>query len=297
MSTKTANPRRRAHRSRQSNSDEEPISYVHHPSFGLPSAERRLWGPDRPEIPVAPYALLHDMPDRKGPSSTQRTVLTREDERMLFLRYNYARYRLWRLQRRRGGTAQRRRAEWVKWRQRADGVRTKLAHANLPLVPSMLSRTRFSGIERSEMLSEGYLAVLRSIDKFDVSRGVKFSSYACRSILAAFYHLMRKMRTRRKYIAVSFDPQMQESDEPQRRHETVHQEALDTLRALMDGDRANLTQTERRIIRYRYPMAPQRRRTLAQVGKILGVSDERVRQMERTGLLKLRLAFQQEQVA
>lgn len=54
----------------------------------------------------------------------------------------------------------------------------KLATANLRLVISIAQRYRRSGIPFEDLIQEGNLGLLKSVDKFDYRRGYKFSTYA-----------------------------------------------------------------------------------------------------------------------
>ena len=69
-------------------------------------------------------------------------------------------------------------------------------------------KTRAEDMEFADMLGEGNMALLRAVDKFDVSRGFKFSTYACRAILKAFGR-GRKQTKYRQHNPVHFDPEME----------------------------------------------------------------------------------------
>jgi len=58
-----------------------------------------------------------------------------------------------------------------------------------------------------------------------------------------------------------------------------------------------LTPTERRVISYRYGLGGQEAMTLEAIGKILGVTRERVRQIENKSLLKLRRIIKKNNIA
>ena len=45
---------------------------------------------------------------------------------------------------------------------------------------------RLGDVDFAEVVSEGNMALIRAVDKFNVERGFKFSTYACRAILKAF---------------------------------------------------------------------------------------------------------------
>ena len=72
------------------------------------------------------------------------------------------------------------------WGHRVLDARSVIVRVNMPLVLAMAKRTRLSSIDFNEMISEGNMALLRSVEKFDCSRGFKFSTYSCRAILKSF---------------------------------------------------------------------------------------------------------------
>ena len=273
------------------------VTCIYHASFASRSAERVLWGSDGPEIPVPGYSLLPEIASDSFTVSAQPVRLTAVEERTLFLRYNYAKHRLARLYAAAAGGVRSPREQEL-WRRRAESVREKLVHANLPLVPAMARRARTPGVEFSELLSEGYMTVLRCIEHFDVARGYKFSTYACRAILSCFRRLQSKATTYRKHVPMQFDPEMERDDYNERRHDDELDNAVDTVRLVLRQNRAELTGVERTILGSRHPLeGDDQRMTLRQVGKIVGLSEERVRQIERRSLSKLRDAIEEEMVA
>jgi RNA polymerase sigma factor (sigma-70 family) len=275
-----------AETSRASEGDPAEIHYVHHPSFSLPATAERLWGEGREEIDVAPYSLLPELDEDRAAGGRGRTSLSRQQERTLFLRYNYAKYRLKKLTEK-PATAKRRQ-EAAGWRARARKVREKILHANLPLVPAMAKRKRVDGVEFAEKVAEGYLAILRSVEYFDASRGFKFSTYACRAILAALCRLGSKAQTYRKHVPVQFEPAFEQDDYADRRHRRQRRDAIESMRQVLQRNEAKLSEVQAEVIRQRYPVAGQGEpQPLWKVGRELGVSTERVRQIERVSLKKL----------
>ncbi len=264
----------------------DELRYVHHPSFSLPATANTLWGPERQEIEVSPYSLLPEIEGGSATPASPRTALSRDQERTLFLRYNYAKYRLKKLSEKPGTPRRRERA--AMWRGRALSVREKIVHANLPLVPAMAKRKRAEGIEFADKVAEGYMAILRCVERFDVSRGYKFSTYACRAIFAALYRLGSKAQTYRKHVSVQFEPAFEKDDYTDRRHARQRDDAIHSVRRLLGENGADLNAAEATVIEQRYPLdesiAP---RPLWKVGREMGVSTERVRQIEKKSLRKL----------
>lgn len=269
----------------------DTLDYVHHASFNLPHSEEQLWGEDRKQIEIDEYDLLPSVEQGVGSSSPKRSSLSKDDEKTLFLRYNYAKYRVIRIRDEKDDGDE---TDIRRWRDRAQSVRRKIVHANLPLVPAMANRTKAPRVEFTEMISEGYMAVLRSVEKFDVSRGYKFSTYACRAILSSFYRLGSKNKTYRKHVPVQFDIPIEQSDFVDRRHCEQLSHVKDVLQDVIRSDAAELSDMEFRVIQERYPAYEvERKPTFVKTAKRLGISSERVRQLEKRSLNKLYDAMQE----
>jgi len=171
----------------------ESIRHVPHASFEHPDTEARLFGSDATQISIPRWTQFAEVPEEITTSRTVRAALTKDQEMSLFLRYNYARYRLGALtEKQLKRFSMPRSHEMLKWYTRAQETRSGLANANMALVMAMARRTRVPNVEFAELISEGNVALLRAIENFDVSRGYKFSTYACRAILKAFNRLAVK---------------------------------------------------------------------------------------------------------
>jgi len=274
------------------------MDYVPHVSFSGRDTERQLFGPDAEEVPVVRWRQYPEL-DEPGHSPPRlRAQLTRSQEKVLFLRYNYARYRLSQLLR-----AQNRRfapsrvGPMLTWYRRVLSVRAALTNANMALVVAMAKRTRINSVEFAELLSEGNMALLRAVDKFDVERGFKFSTYACRAILKAFNRLATRTGTYRQRFPTEFEPAMERSDELDRRRADQRDLAVEDLDRVLTRNLAQLTQVERKVVAARFAVAGQRRvRTLEEVGRLVGLSKERVRQVQNDALEKLRVALEAQAV-
>ena len=96
--------------------------------------------------------------------------------------------RLCRLQKliKKSGLTRSRAEQVLEWHRRFEHFREYLVRTNLALVLAMAKRTRLGDVDFAEIVSEGNMALIRAVDKFNVDRGFKFSTYACRAILKAF---------------------------------------------------------------------------------------------------------------
>lgn len=271
--------------------------YVYHASFDSPATEGLVLAADA--APPQPPAWVYrpDATDEQQ-AAPEAFTLSRDEETALFLQYNYARYRLAELladppdQR---ATAHIR--QILSWYARAQDLRAVLVRANLPLVLTMTKRYGPNDVEFSDLVAEGNLVLLRCVENFDAAKGFKFSTYACRAIIKTFNRMAAKTRRYRQLFPTEFDPDLERSDEAERREEANRNSAVRAVRDILAGAQAGLRPVERTILIERYGIADRgRRKTLADVARTVGLSPERVRQLQRLALEKLRDVLANERI-
>ena len=281
----------------------EPVDFMDSPEFRKAGAERRIFD-EAPEIArpdVSWYRPLMDERSRaremSRPGRAPATVLlTAAQERVLFLKLNYARYRMAKLQKKAGRqelTVEDSR-EVLRWADIATSIREQIAETNLALVLAMAKRLRGTDLDFGDLISEGNMALLRSVDKFDCGRGFKFSTYACRAILKAFSrHGIKAMKYRQRF-PTEFDPEFERSDHLSTVRATSEQESAQEVRFVVESNRADLSELERSVISQRFgfdgPFGP-RNPTLEEVGETIGLTKERVRQIQNRALEKIKTAL------
>ena len=181
--------------------------------------------------------------------------------------------------------------------------RDELVLANLPLVVSIAKRYRGHGIELADLIAEGNVGLLEAATRFEPARRVRFCTYATYwiklRIRDAITNTGRLIRVP-KYI--------QELRGRERRGEELKPKQLRCLRAaervtnLTEADESIpartkqdtpeppnldiLTERERRVIQARFGLDGARRK-LREIGAEIGLTKERVRQIERIALRKL----------
>ena len=273
----------------------QAIHFMDDPVFQTPSELKAFWNKARqiarPHTDW--YSALSRSDDRPRAKQIEALpLLSAHQERALFLCLNDARRRAEQVRRsidsRRMTVTDARRL--LHWLDQARRLREVIAEYNLGLVLAMLRRYRHSDAEFAELISEGNLALLNAIDKFRVSRGFKFSSYACRCIRAAMGNCIIRNTKQHQRFPVSFDPAFQRSDHDEQKARAHEQDCVDELGRIIEANAADLSEIEQEVIRLRFFRKNERNRplTLEQVGKQVGYTKERVRQIQLAALAKLR---------
>ena len=282
----------------------EEMDYIDNPEFYKADAEERIYdrAPEIEKPDVTWYRpLMDDLTGAKSHSpnrSAGTVLLTGAQEKVLFLQYNYARHRVGELQREIGDrepTEEQARAV-LHWYRIARSYREQIAETNLALVLAMAKRTRMSEVDFADLVSEGNMALLRSVDKFDCARGFKFSTYACRAILKAFSRQGMKLSKYRQRFPTDFDPALEKSNHLETMRALTEREAADEVKHIVMTNEADLSDVEQTVIHHRFGLDRDEETpplTLEQVGQIIGVTKERVRQIQNKALEKIRLTLEE----
>jgi len=288
--------------------DAEKYDYIHDETFDLPhdEAERVIYT-DADDVPKPDTSWYHPVMDNyqlaRASKSVGTVLLTAKQERVIFLQYNYARHRVAELKAELEPQADvdvDRARELLRWHARAELYRDQIANTNLALVLAMAKRTRMSEVDFADLVSEGNMALLRAVDKFDVARGFKFSTYACRAILKAFSRAGVKLSKHRSMFPTDFDPKLERSDHMETKRAEHEDDCVDEIRRILKDNKAELSEIEKEVIEHRFKVGKQRPAadedtkplTLEQVGKIIGVTKERVRQIQNKALEKIRVSLE-----
>ncbi len=217
--------------------------------------------------------------------SAQKVLLTdpeqeTPDERDLFGALQTCAYRSTRGGRRKGSSA----PDSQEWAERWRLLRDYLIRQNTGLAYKMLARFRASRLDRDDLRGEALLALIRATERFDPWRGFRFSTYACRAIVRALIQAARK--SNRGGFQLVLEPEIAPEQSCDRGDWSDLY--VDRLRRALRDNKGELTDRESTILAGRFPMNGGSRHTLSQIGGAIGLSKERVRQIQNIALTKLR---------
>jgi len=226
-------------------------------------------------------------------------VLDRETEVDLFRRYNFLKY-LAVVER---GAIDAARVKSPQLREiedhlaEAERVKEMIIEANLRLVVNVAIKHTAGGANLADLISEGNMSLMRAVEEFDYSRGVRFASHAS-WVIAKDYA--------RKMPALADSPAKPGLATLARIHrELTSKGAADVVaverarHSLTEVIKCNLDRRERYVILHHFGLigatVKKKKKTLKQIGDDLGITKERVRQIELVALKKLRRSLSPEQ--
>jgi RNA polymerase primary sigma factor len=269
---------------------EARITFVGHPSFSDPAMAAEILGPmqgphggrapRQPESPEGLTAPAAGFPEPRLLTHAQEAHLFRK---MNFLKSVAARFRA-AIDPDRAVAAELDQVEDLLREARA--ILDRIIRANQGLVVSIVKKYTWSGRDFFDWVSDGNVALLRASERFDFARGVRFSTYATWAILREFARRIRQTNARRPRFVTGcgdffqsvVDHRSGDLPEP-----TPRERSTDAVRSLL----SQLNDRDRTIIVRRFGLVDDKQ-TLSELGRELGVSKERVRQLEARALRKLR---------
>lgn len=215
-------------------------------------------------------------------------LLTAAQERAMFLKFNYQKYLF---------VHARKRLEPDQLRNRdinrletlleaAQGTKNRIVQANLRLVVSVARKHLRPGVNLLELVSDGNLTLMRAVEGFDVHRGHRFSTYATLALMKGFARSVPKLLGGHGPEVAAGERLAEVADaRPDRlTDQFVNRDEVVQLLSRLDA-------RERDVLTAHFGLNEQRLpATYEQVGQRLGLSKERVRQIEQHALEKLRAA-------
>ncbi|HOQ85720.1 MAG TPA: sigma-70 family RNA polymerase sigma factor [Phycisphaerae bacterium] len=179
------------------------------------------------------------------------------------------------------------------WEERWQKLRSYLVETNMGLAYSVVHRVGSRKVNEDDLLSDALLGLTRAVDQFNPYKGYRFSTYACTVIARDLMRRCKRETSYRKLFPVQHEVKL---ERPTTRTDTGTELYLERLQRVLDGNVGNLTELESRILAQRFPEDPDSRLTFLEIGASVGLSKERVRQIQNIALDKLRKVLSEDPV-
>lgn len=184
-------------------------------------------------------------------------------------------------------------------RQGDADAREQLIHAHLLMVVNIARQYQRPDVEMLDLIQEGNIGLIKAVDKFDPTRGTKFSTYA-------FYwinkHIQRFLNHEPDDL-VSLDMEITDSSEYLLLSDTIADrptllgsQTIQHIDAVMESEErqrqvrqmlSHLPEREQEVIRLLYGMDLRRSYTVSEVAKMLRISKVRVCQLRDRALKRM----------
>ena len=285
-----------------------PLGYIDSPEFDMirsGNEEGRVCGP----MPVAVCANGDNPKAKRSPRSPEGLppylarlydvpLLTQEQELHLFRKMNYLKYKAVVL--RDALNPARPNSQTMQKIEQLynDAIETKneIVSANLRLVVSISKRHVGPLSNLFELISDGNLSLMHAVEKFDYTKGNRFSTYATWAIMRNFARVLPdEQRYHKRFLPTDSDIFEWTIDE---RPDAVLEEKKQLEREVqIDRFLRELDDREQHIIVNRFGLGREvQPQTLREVGDAMGFTKERIRQIEIRALAKLRKAAEGERI-
>lgn len=176
-----------------------------------------------------------------------------------------------------------------RWRQRYISLRNQIVEGNRKLVyRAVHSRVRDTQLAE-ECAAECHIVLIRAVAAYNPWLGIRFSTYAFTCLLRELTRLLQRSGKDRLRQAVSFDDSLAEDHFEEEANVDPLSELAPSVNKFLTPDCKLLDDREKQVLIHRFGFGSDGTTvTLKDIGKRMHVSKERVRQLQMSGLRKLR---------
>jgi RNA polymerase primary sigma factor len=275
-----------------------PLAYMSNEGFDEVRSEKEILSPAPPnEGPKQKVGRPSGLPSYIA-GLYEVPLLSRRQEAHLFRKMNYLKYKASSLREQLdpANPSSRLMDQIEKLHGESVATKNEILRANLRLVVSIVKRYAKTGEDFYDLISDGNMTLIRAVEKFDFSRGNKFSTYASWALFKNFARSIPEESRRLRRFGTGNDGVLlgiedRRCQENEQKTEQLQRE--NEVRRLL----SRLDDREQKVIFHRYGLQDgQGPLTLKEVGAMLGVSKERARQIEVRAMSRLREAAREERI-
>jgi len=169
--------------------------------------------------------------------------------------------------------------------RRAGSVKREIVRTNLRLVASVARKHLRAGLTLSELISDGTITLMRAVEGFDLHKGNRFSTYATFALMKGFARSVPQMLAQRSTGRTDTGlVEIADRREASRLSTFLARDEVSQLLESLDSDEAD-------VLRAHYGLDTPEPATYDQVAERMGLTRQRVRQIEQLALEKLRRAM------
>ncbi|HEX3146980.1 MAG TPA: sigma-70 family RNA polymerase sigma factor [Gemmataceae bacterium] len=178
-----------------------------------------------------------------------------------------------------------------KWKEIYVSLRDEIVLGNRKLIYQAVRRRMAMSNKSEDLIGDCHIVLIQAVAAYNPWLGIRFSTYAYTCLVRALGRLAQRMAT--DWLAHSASLDLLPEGEPRQKFDAnLHDSNLWGIDEYLHADHPLLSMREKLILRRRYGVREGANMlTLAQVGQELGLSKERVRQMQASALGKLRDAL------